>query len=125
MDLTVSRLVVNSERLRASCTAELFATDRALELVSEGVAFRDAYQQVGRELEKLSPQDPAVAIEKRTSTGTPGNLRLDVPRMIASGYREAVEKEEYAKRAKISALAGREVELFPDPYKRGATEPVG
>jgi argininosuccinate lyase len=41
----------NVERMAAACTPEIFATHRALHLVQEGVAFRDAYRQAAEELE--------------------------------------------------------------------------
>jgi len=70
---------------------------------------------VGRSLESLSPADPAEALARRKSTGTPGNLRLDVPRAALAGQQEWLEREEAAKRARITSLAGAEVELFRDP----------
>src|SRR5258708_25394248 len=44
--LFAANLSPNVEKLEAACTAELFATDRAYELVRAGVPFRDAYRQV-------------------------------------------------------------------------------
>jgi argininosuccinate lyase len=115
MDLTVSKLVVNGARLRAAFTPDIFATDQALEMAAQGVPFREAYRKVGAELEGLSGRDPVEALEKRKSIGAPGNLRLDVPRAVAAGYAQELSTLETEKRAKIAALAGREVELFSDP----------
>ena len=50
MRLAVSRLTVDERRLRDGCTPELLATDRAYELVAQGMPFRDAYREVGAEL---------------------------------------------------------------------------
>jgi len=47
-------LAVNRERCEQAMSSELFATERAYELVKSGVPFRDAYQQVARELEQDS-----------------------------------------------------------------------
>ena len=115
MDLTVEKLVVNHAALRAGFTPEIFATDRALQLVAEGVPFRDAYRDVGRSLDKLAAMDPVEAIGRRTSTGTPGNLRLDVPRAAASREAEWLDGLETEKRESIDRLAGPGVELFQDP----------
>ncbi len=115
MDLTFEKLVVNEPALRAAFTPEIFATDRALELVSGGTPFRDAYREVGRSLESLAGRDPVEAIGRRKSTGAPGNLRLDIPRAVVTREAEWLRGEERQKREKIARLAGREVELFADP----------
>jgi len=117
MDLTIDRLVVNEGRLRAAFTPEIFATDRALELVSDGMPFRDAYQEIGRSLQDLGARDPAEALAKKRSTGSTGNLRLDVPRAQAADHIAWTEREEKLRDVKIGELAGRPVELFRDPLK--------
>lgn len=43
-------LEVNAERAEAACRNEIYATDRALELVVGGVPFRDAYRRVAQEV---------------------------------------------------------------------------
>jgi argininosuccinate lyase len=115
MDLTVRSLVVNKDALRAGFTSEIFAADRALELVAEGMPFRDAYRKVGAELATLQGSDPTDAIRKKTSTGSPGNLRLDVSRKAMEDLQSRIEAEESHSRLRISSLAGTEVELFQDP----------
>ncbi len=42
------------------------------------MTFRDAYLDVGTHPEKLEALDPYEAIRNRSSTGTTGNLRLDL-----------------------------------------------
>jgi argininosuccinate lyase len=50
-ELVVSALGVNTERLTAACTFELFAADRAYELATVSkLPFRDAYRIVGAEV---------------------------------------------------------------------------
>jgi argininosuccinate lyase len=115
MDVTVQKLVVNKDRLKRAFTPDIFATDRALELVSDGTPFRDAYRAVGSSLDSLSERDPVEAIKARKSTGAPGNLRLDVPRAVVAREREWLDQARRAKDERISALAGVEVELFQDP----------
>ena len=117
MDLTIEKLVVNTERLRSAFTPDIFATDRALELVTGGMPFRDAYREVGRSLDTLASQDPVAAITARTSTGSTGNLRLDVPRAIVDAHVAWIEKEEKLKRDKVARLVGRDVEFFRDPLR--------
>lgn len=49
-DLLVNHLHPNLVTIKTGMTKELFATQRALELVGQGVAFRDAYVQTAAEL---------------------------------------------------------------------------
>lgn len=48
----VQNLSPNSTQLEKSMTKELFSTEEALELVSKGMSFRDAYLKVGKKLIK-------------------------------------------------------------------------
>ncbi len=77
MELTFRELEVREEVLLRSFAPEIYATDKALELVASGTSFRDAYRQVGLHLDDVDALDPVEVIASRTSTGTPGNLRLD------------------------------------------------
>ena len=115
MDMTIEKLIVNEERLRAGFRPEIFATDKALELVSDGMPFRDAYREIGGNLEALGSRDPVEAIAGKKSTGSTGNLRLDVPRAQAAELRAWSGSQQKLKNAKIAELAGRAVELFRDP----------
>ncbi|NMC77190.1 MAG: argininosuccinate lyase [Candidatus Methanofastidiosa archaeon] len=71
------KVKVNKEILIDSFTPELYATDRVLELVKEGHPFRDAYKEVGVNLEALNNKDPVENIKSKTHTGATGNLGLD------------------------------------------------
>jgi argininosuccinate lyase len=64
--LVVSALHVNTERLVAACTYELFATDRAYELALEGnMPFRDAYRTVGTEITALLDSGQPLPVESQ------------------------------------------------------------
>jgi argininosuccinate lyase len=80
MELTVRKLTVNADALRRAFTPDIFATDEAYNQVLQGKSFRDAYKDVGLNLEKLKVLDPGQSIKNRQSSGTAGNLRLDIPR---------------------------------------------
>jgi argininosuccinate lyase len=80
MELTVRKLTVNADALRRAFTPDIFATDEAYAQVLQGKSFRDAYRDVGLNLEKLEALDPCQTIKNRQSSGTAGNLRLDIPR---------------------------------------------
>ncbi len=76
MRLSIERLEVVEENLRKGFLPEIYATDRALELVVEGRPFRDAYRYVGTHLEELSSRDPVKNLKGKTLQGGPGNLGL-------------------------------------------------
>jgi len=111
MKLTIDELRVNEDALKAGFSPEIFATDAALERVRQGESFRDAYREVGLNLKELSNQDPLEAIHKRTSTGTPGNLRLDVPEAKAEEILRFVSREKATISERFSSLAGFPVTL--------------
>ncbi|HUZ17004.1 MAG TPA: argininosuccinate lyase [Spirochaetia bacterium] len=103
MKLTVEKLEVHEERLRAALTPELFATDAAIELVRKGTSFRDAYREVGLHLDRLAKRDATASIALRTSSGTSGNLGIE---RLEANAREWSERAE-AERARVDrALAG-------------------
>jgi argininosuccinate lyase len=112
VDLLLGRLEVNEERLAAGFRPEIFAADRTLELVADGVPFRDAYRRVAAELPALRGRDPREAIGRKKYTGAPGNLRLDVPRGRLAAMREANERHSGRVEARLKALAGFDVPLY-------------
>jgi len=58
MDMVFKNLKVNKSAMEKAITAEIFATDKAYELVKNGVPFREAYNMVAANLEELQvPQD--------------------------------------------------------------------
>jgi argininosuccinate lyase len=106
MRLSIERLEVNEAALRKGFLPEIYATDRALELVSEGQPFRDAYRYVGTHLEELSSRDPVANLKSKTLLGGPGNLgldkvleRADAAEAWLTGVREPFRKA-------LAALAG-------------------
>jgi len=74
--LTFEKLEVVQENLRKGFIPEIYATDRALELVAEGVPFRDAYRRVAAHLEELMDRDPVKNLKSKKLQGGPGNLGL-------------------------------------------------
>jgi len=76
MRLSIERLEVVEENLRKGFLPEIYATDRALELVREGRPFRDAYRYVGTHLGELSSRDPVANLKSKRLQGGPGNLGL-------------------------------------------------
>jgi len=64
------------DRMLDAIGAPMHATDRANELVAEGLSFRDAYRQVGDELDALAECDPADSLAARVSPGGCADLQL-------------------------------------------------
>ncbi|MDR0993969.1 MAG: argininosuccinate lyase [Verrucomicrobiota bacterium] len=69
-------LEVREVALRQAFTPEVFATDRALELVAGGMPFRDAYHEVKAHLEDVEGMDPDAAVAAKTHLGAPMGLDL-------------------------------------------------
>ena len=109
--LTVDELKVNKAKLKAGFTPDIFATDEALRLVASGMSFRDAYKEVGLNLDKLKNEDPVAALKKRTSTGTPGNLNLQYAKKKAAAYRAFAEREHEALLDAVKKLTGIKILL--------------
>src|SRR5215467_5380302 len=85
----IEHVKVNTERLLAACTFELFAADRAYELAqSNNMPFRDAYRIVGAEvttqLDRRIPfpvesqEQLAKRLKARSHLGGAGNLGLEI-----------------------------------------------
>lgn len=65
------------ERMRSSIAPAMHATDRANELVAEGLSFRDAYRQVGDQLARLESRSAEHSLTARVSPGGCARLGLD------------------------------------------------
>ncbi len=66
-----------------------------MELVKEGTPFRDAYKEVGTNLESLKNKDPVKNIKSKTHTGATGNLGLDkLEKKIKEEEEELLSKKE-------------------------------
>ena len=104
--LTIDGLKVNEDKLKKGFTPDIFATDEALRLVAAGKSFRDAYKEVGLNLDKLKNEDPVAALKKRTSTGTPGNLNLKYAKDKAASFRAFAVSEHDALLNAVEKLTG-------------------
>jgi argininosuccinate lyase len=106
MDPLVAGLEVDAAALRRGFGPDVYATDRALELVAQGMPFRDAYHQVKANLDQLAGFDPDAALAAKRHMGAP--LGLDF-KALAGQARTAArwaagERKRYA--AKRAALLG-------------------
>lgn len=62
------------EAMRRAFMPEVFATDRALDLVADGMPFRDAYRHVKEHLGELAGENPDKAVARKQHLGAPAGL---------------------------------------------------
>jgi argininosuccinate lyase len=104
------------DRLEAACAAELFATDRAYELVAQGVPFRDAYREVAANPGAQEPGDLVMRLRKRAHEGAPGALELDGVARRITAEREVWRRREKTFTVALDALASGSLSA-PEPGK--------
>ncbi len=73
----LSGMTLHTDRMLDAIDPPMFATDRAVELSVGGMAFRDAYKQVGRELDALAQGNAGASVRARVSPGACADLRLN------------------------------------------------
>jgi len=99
---------VNQQKLIDGFTPDVFATDRALELVGEGMPFRDAYHHVKENLHELENIDPAAAIRLKTHLGAPLGLDWNYFRERTAAVRHTVREERHTFQEAVTKLLGVE-----------------
>lgn len=99
-------LLVHRDRLEAAFGAEVFATDRALELVREGHPFRDAYRHVKEHLGELEGIDPSRAVAEKQHLGAPAGLDFDAYTARVRALRTFVSSEQRAHARAYGKLLG-------------------
>jgi len=115
--LSVSRLAVDEKACRAAFTPEVFAADKAVELVGGGVPFRDAYRTVALSLETLSGEDPEENIARKSYPGAPGNLNLGPARERVERFAAAWKEEDERFHAALRNLTGlTDVRVYRPPF---------
>ena len=110
--LTIQKLVVHEDILIKAFNPGVFATDAAISLVAEGKTFRDAYREVGTHPERFTGKNPHSAIKDRTSTGTAGNLRLDLALNELESLIAENGKRQKQVNSALEKLAGRRVHII-------------
>ena len=102
----VKSLKADKKALHAAFTPEVFAADRALELVAEGASFRDSYNQVRDDLESLQVDDLGAAMLKRTHLGAGAGLDIDFLMKRSKEVGVKVKRTRVRYYAAISKLLG-------------------
>ena len=112
MNLLISTLKVNKKNLIKSFDSQVFATDRALELVADGKSFRDAYYEVKNNLNDLSDINPADAIKNKTHLGAPYGLDWNNYSERKKNLSKCCKREKLNFEKKISKLLNFPYEIF-------------
>jgi argininosuccinate lyase len=99
--LTIRNLEPDQDRLAAACTPDLFAAEKAYDLVRQGMPFRDAYREVAKSLASLEGENPAEAIQKKAHLGGTANLGLEA---LRARLETAVEENESRRQSFEQAL---------------------
>ncbi len=110
MSLTISKIEVHRQNLKKGFIPEIYATDEALRLVGKGMSFRDAYKEVGLNIEKLADEDPETVIASRSYEGTSGNLNLAAVKGEKNRIDSFVFEETKKVDKVVNTLTGR---IFP------------
>ena len=106
MKRLVAGIEVNRNALLAGFTPDVFATDRALELVAGGMPFRDAYNHVKKYLDELKQMNPHEAIAKKTHLGATAGLDFHAMSVRAAEALRFVDEEQSAFDKVIARLMG-------------------
>lgn len=76
-NILINNLEPDEKKLEEGLTPEIFATHKALELVSVGMPFRKAYKKVGSNISNIKFANKKDYLKKSTHLGGTGNLSLD------------------------------------------------
>jgi len=102
----VTATQVNQKALIDGFTPDVFSTDRALELVGEGMPFRDAYHYVKDNLQELESIDPVEAIKLKTHLGAPLGLDWDYFKNRTAAVKQIVRDERKSFNKAVTKLLG-------------------
>ncbi|MBI3986196.1 MAG: argininosuccinate lyase [Lentisphaerae bacterium] len=92
--------------LLAGFTPAVFATDAALDLVRQGVPFRDAYRRVKTSLDELTMPDPGDALARKKHWGAPAGLDFKWTRRRVDRLTRFAEKSRRQWRVALKRLFG-------------------
>ena len=79
MLIVIESLKPNEKEIFNDMTPELFATHKAFAMVKDGKSFRDAYMEVGANLDKISIDKKEILkmLKESRHQGGTGNLQLN------------------------------------------------
>lgn len=102
----VKKLKANEKALRAGFSPEVFAADRALELVMDGLPFRSAYDHVKLHLKELKNMSPDQALAQKKHLGAPEGLDFEMFASRIEGLKKYVKTESRRYHGAIASLLG-------------------
>jgi argininosuccinate lyase len=102
--IILKKITINKDKCIAAITPEIFATDKALQLSWQGMAFRDAYKQVAHSLNSVMLLDPVENIKKKIHIGAPGNLGLEKNKKRIAHYQKLSDKNRRLYQSAIDTL---------------------
>ena len=106
MKLMLKGLKVDRKALLKGFTPGVYATDYALDLVGQGVPFRDAYHHVKSNINELGDIDPYDAISRKTHMGATAGINFElIDRRIAAAL-DFVKEEKSAFAKAVTKLLG-------------------
>lgn len=125
-ELSLAQLSVHPDAMLRGFSADLLATDAALERVVNGESFRDAYRTVAESLDKIvvpGEEELRAMIRRRTATGTPGNPDLGWVRSELEKMEKGINDQLQGVARAVTGLAGEPLSLYPClPEDRRTTE---
>ncbi|MDP3971268.1 MAG: lyase family protein [bacterium] len=104
MNLVAGGVKINAKKCKSACTPEVFATDYALDLVKNGMPFRDAYKKVANVIDELEEIEPVKNIKSKKHVGSTGNLRLSIPQNDAKKEYLWLKKEQQKWQSTVNNL---------------------
>ena len=105
-------LKVNKNDMIKAFDSKVFSTDRTLELVAEGMSFRDAYNYVKNNLDDLKNINPKEAIKNKTHLGAPYGLDWSYYTERTNQISKKLKKEKINFERKISKLLDRHYKVI-------------
>lgn len=112
MQLTMESLEVNTDALAAGFGPEIYATDKAIELVQGGMSFRDAYRKVAAEIDQMEDRSPTESLLSRKHLGSPNNLDVEGSATRLSAYRATAAERAVVLNEIGRSLLGYETVIF-------------
>ncbi len=111
----INQMKVHPEACAQAFTPEVFATDAALQLLKQGVPFREAYKKIAQDLISGTfneSSDLAALLTTRTHMGAPGNLGLEIAARRIEQAREFLHEKSAQHEAVCKKLNTMNLEEF-------------
>ncbi len=103
-NILINNLEPLEANLRSALKPEIFATHRALELVKNGMPWRQAYNAVGSNLSSLTGLEPLAVLKSSRHSGATGNLGLAKLRRQLAGVGKIYRQQNAIYQAAINNL---------------------